>query len=196
MSAVVRYEFDHAYVARLAAGDSETERHFTRYFGELLSIKLRSRLRSAALVEDAKQETFLRVLTVIRTRGGLASAGSLGAFVNSVCNNILFEIYRAEFKQRQSISEEEPEVAEPGASVESAMLGEEEQRQVRRAVEALPTKDQTLLRWVFFDERNKDDICRDLGIDRQYLRVLLYRARDRFREEFLKIGSVSGPATH
>jgi RNA polymerase sigma-70 factor, ECF subfamily len=195
VSAVVRYEFDHAYVARLASGDGETERHFTRYFGELLSIKLRSRLRSAALVEDAKQETFLRVLTVIRTRG-LASAGSLGAFVNSVCNNILFEIYRAEFKQRQSASEDEPEVAEPRASVESALMNEEEQRQVRRAVEALPSKDQTLLRWVFFDERNKDDICRDLGIDRQYLRVLLYRARDRFREEFLKIGSVSGPAAH
>jgi RNA polymerase sigma-70 factor, ECF subfamily len=195
VSAVVRYEFDHAYVARLAAGDGETERHFTRYFGELLSIKLRSRLRSAALVEDAKQETFLRVLTVIRTRG-LASAGSLGAFVNSVCNNILFEIYRAEFKQRQSASEDEPEVAEPGASVESALMDEEEQRQVRRAVEALPAKDQTLLRWVFFDERNKDDICRDLGIDRQYLRVLLYRARDRFREEFLKIGRVSSPVGH
>jgi RNA polymerase sigma-70 factor (ECF subfamily) len=195
VSAVVRFEFDRAYVTRLAAGDGETERHFTRYFGELLSIKLRSRLRSAALVEDAKQETFLRVLTVIRTRG-LASAGSLGAFVNSVCNNILFEIYRAEFKQRQTASDEAPEVAEPGENVESALMGEEEQRQVRRAVEALPAKDQTLLQWVFFDERNKDDICRDLGIDRQYLRVLLYRARDRFREEFLKIGSVSGTAAH
>jgi RNA polymerase sigma-70 factor (ECF subfamily) len=39
-----------------------------------------------------------------------------------------------------------------------------------------------LLRWLFFDERDKDDICRELNIDRNYLRVLLHRAKNRFRE--------------
>ncbi len=76
-------------------GDAETERHFTRYFGELLVLKLRSRLRSPAQVEDARQETFVRVLSTLKEKGGLASAESLGAFVNGVCNNVLFEMYRA-----------------------------------------------------------------------------------------------------
>jgi RNA polymerase sigma-70 factor (ECF subfamily) len=79
-----RHEFDRAYVDRLAAGDPETERHFTQYFGELLSIKLRSRLRSPALIEDAKQETFLRVLNTLRQMGGIQSPGGFGAFVNTV----------------------------------------------------------------------------------------------------------------
>ena len=57
-----RYEFDRGYIERLVAGDAETERHFTRYFGDLLTMKLRSKLRSAAQVEDVKQETFVRVL--------------------------------------------------------------------------------------------------------------------------------------
>src|SRR5262249_7230432 len=91
-----RYEFDSAYVQRLIAEDPETERHFTRYFGELLAIKLRNRLRSPALVEDAMQETFVRVLTSLKRKGGLATAATLGAFVNSVCNNVLFELYRAD----------------------------------------------------------------------------------------------------
>jgi hypothetical protein len=73
-----RHEFNRAYLDRLAAGDPEIERHFTKYFGELLSIKLRSRLRSPALIEDAKQETFLRVLNTLRQKGGIQSPGGVG----------------------------------------------------------------------------------------------------------------------
>ena len=47
-----RHEFDRRYLDRLAAGDPEIESHFNRYFRELLVIKLRSRLRSSALVEE------------------------------------------------------------------------------------------------------------------------------------------------
>src|SRR5947207_12927032 len=90
-----RFSFDGDYVRRLIAEDPETERHFTEYFGDLLSLKLRSRLRSAALVEDARQETFVRVLTALKKKGSLATPESLGAFVNAVCNNVLFETYRS-----------------------------------------------------------------------------------------------------
>ena len=90
-----RFEFDREYVERLIAGEPETEQHFTRYFGDLLTLKLRSRLRSPAQVEDAKQETFVRVLTTLKRKGGIESPEALGAFVNSVCNNVLFETYRS-----------------------------------------------------------------------------------------------------
>src|ERR1700730_7455955 len=63
--------FDRAYIDRLTQGDPETERHFTSYFSDLLTIKLRSRIRSAQLIEDIKQETFLRVLTLARKPEGL-----------------------------------------------------------------------------------------------------------------------------
>jgi hypothetical protein len=43
-----RFSFDENYVRRLIAEDPETERHFTEYFGDLLSIKLRSRLHFRA----------------------------------------------------------------------------------------------------------------------------------------------------
>ena len=41
-----------------------------------------------------------------------------------------------------------------------------------------------MLRWLFFDERDKDGICRELNVDRNYLRVLVHRAKMRFRERF------------
>ena len=76
----------------------DTERHFTRYFGDLLSIKLRSRLRSPAQVEDARQETFLRVHEGASPARRHSVPGGFGAFVNSVCNNVLFEMYRSHSK--------------------------------------------------------------------------------------------------
>jgi RNA polymerase sigma-70 factor (ECF subfamily) len=182
-----RFEFDTAYVARLTAGDPETERHFTRYFGDLLTIKLRSRLRTPALVEDARQETFLRVLTTLRRKGGLESAGSLGAFVNTVCNNVLFETYRAETRRRQNVPDDETPLEAPAASVESVMLDADEHQLVRQVIAELPPKDRELLRSLFFEEQDKDAICRAMGVDRQYLRVLLHRAKGRFRDAFAKL---------
>lgn len=178
-----RFDFDQAYVERLVAGDPETEQHFAKYFGDLLTIKLRSRLRSPAQAEDARQETFRRVLTTLKQRGGLKAAEHLGAFVNGVCNNVLFELYRAGARTDPLADEVDP-ADESRPSVESGMMAAEERAHVQQALAALPQKEKDLLRWLFFEERDKDEVCAELGIDRNYLRVLLHRAKARFREQF------------
>jgi RNA polymerase sigma-70 factor, ECF subfamily len=178
-----RFEFDRPYLDRLIASDPDTERHFVAYFGDLLTLKLRSRLRSAALFDDARQETFRRVLTTLKERDGLASSESLGAFVNSVCNNVLFECYRAGAKVQQLAEGHDP-ADEQRPTVESGLLKAEERARVREALAALPAREQELLRWLFFEDRDKDDICRALNVDRNYLRVLLHRAKAKFRERF------------
>jgi RNA polymerase sigma-70 factor (ECF subfamily) len=178
-----RFEFDRGYVQRLVAEDPDTEQHFVKYFGELLSLKLRSRLRSRALVEDARQETFKRVLTTLKEKGGLASAESLGAFVNGVCNNVLFELYRAGSRM-QPLPEghDQRDQGNPGA--EAWRMASDERDRVRRALAGLPQKEKNLLRWLFFEERDKDDICRELNVDRDYLRVLVHRAKAQFRRRY------------
>ena len=181
VSAPVRCEFDRVYVDRLIAGHPETEQHFTKYFGDLLTTKLRSRLRSPAVVEDAKQETFVRVLIALRQGKGLTTPESLGAFVNGVCNNVLFEIYRAQSRAIPLDAEHDPPDERPDSAERQLVAGEEHGR-VRDALRRLPEKEQTLLKWLFFEERSKDEICRLLNVDRNYLRVLLHRAKNRFRE--------------
>jgi RNA polymerase sigma-70 factor (ECF subfamily) len=52
-------------------------------------------------------------------------------------------------------------------------------------MESLPHKERQLLHWLFFEECDKDEVCRRLNIDRNYLRVLLHRAKQRFRAEFV-----------
>lgn len=180
-----RFQFDGAYLEKLAAGDAATEEHFTRYFGDLLSMKLRRRLRSPALVEDAKQETFLRVLTAIR-RQGLQTPGALGAFVHAVCNNVLFELYRSGTRTAAFDDGAEQALPDDTAPVDTQMTAEEERAHVRRVIATLPSRERELLQWLFFEDVDKDEICRRLTIDRDYLRVLLHRAKQRFRIEYAR----------
>jgi hypothetical protein len=42
-------------------------------------------------------------------------------------------------------------------------------------------KDRLLICAIFLDERDKDEVCREQGVRRDYMRVLLYRAKKRFR---------------
>jgi RNA polymerase sigma-70 factor, ECF subfamily len=178
-----RHEFDRGYVERLAAGDPETERHFTRYFGDLLAVKLRGRLRSPEQREDARQETFARVLTSLRKKQGVHAPEALGAFVNSVCNNVLFEMYRSG-SRTLPLAEDFDAADERQPNAETSVMAHEDRDRVRAALCALPEKERDLLTWLFFEGRDKDRICRELKIDRNYLRVLVHRAKARFREHF------------
>ena len=148
----------------------------------MLSLKLRGRLRSASHIEDARQETFVRVLTSLKQKGGLDSAASLGAFVNAVCNNVVLEMYRAG-RRTEPLQEATDPVDDRQPDAEARVMRDEDRFRVRRALAALPDKERELLSWLFFDERDKDSICRALKVDRNYLRVLLHRAKARFREQ-------------
>src|SRR3974390_2158772 len=87
-------DFDAGYIENLRAGDAATQEHFVGYFTDLLHLKLRSRLRSPQAIEDVRQETFARVLASLCKENALRQPERLGSFVNSVCNNVLFEHYR------------------------------------------------------------------------------------------------------
>jgi RNA polymerase sigma-70 factor, ECF subfamily len=188
LSRLLRYDFDRAYIDRLVAEDPETEQHFTRYFGDLLTLKLRSRLRSAAQIEDAKQETFVRVLVTLKQKGGITSPEALGAFVNSVCSNVLFELYRSG-SRLTPLDEGHDEPDERRVSAEATLMAAEEETRVRAALAGLPQKDRDVLRLLFFEERDKDAVCQELNVDRNYLRVLLHRAKAHFRDRFASEGS-------
>jgi RNA polymerase sigma-70 factor (ECF subfamily) len=178
---LVRQSFDREYVERLRNGDAETERHFTDYFGRLLSIKLRARCCQAQTIEDLRQETFLRVLVALQTKNCLRSPESLGAFVNTVCQNLLFEMYRSNSRTQLGLPEH-LDIPDERASTESELVTEDRKRQVRQGLQDLPSKDRELLRLVFYEEADKDEICRRFSVDRQYLRVLVHRAKSRLRE--------------
>jgi RNA polymerase sigma-70 factor (ECF subfamily) len=174
------FSFDADYLCRLKQSDASTEQHFFAYFSKMLVIKLRSRLRSSEAVDDIKQETFLRVLRAVRAENAIHSAEKLGSYVNSVCNFVLLEHYRSG-KRENPMDEQAPDPPDKTVDLEGALSAKETRAQVRQVLESLDKKDRDLLRAVFLEERDKDEICREFGVDRDYLRVLLYRAKAQFR---------------
>jgi RNA polymerase sigma-70 factor (ECF subfamily) len=179
------FSFDEPYLRRLRDRDHATERHFVAYFSKLLLIKLRSRLRSAQEIEDIRQETFVRVLKAVRAEGTIRQPERLGAFVNSICNNVLQEYFRASQRTDQ-FDEDAPEPADPSPDVDGLLVTLQAIEQVRRILAELPERDGRLLRAIFMEEKDKDDVCRELGVNREYLRVLLHRAKQTFRVSFAK----------
>jgi len=177
--------FDESYVERLQAGDFRTQEHFVAYFSELIQLKLRSRLHSPQAIEDVRQETFTRVFAALRG-GKLRQPERLGSFVNSMCNNVLLEHYRASSRDSSLDDEEKQDFPATNVDVLGTIAAKQMGEKIREILEEMPERDRRLLREVFLEERDKDAVCTDFGVDREYLRVLLHRAKQSFKSLYLK----------
>lgn len=176
---MTRYKFDAEYVRLLLAGDPEVERHFTGQFGVLLRVKMRARGgRSPQQIDDAVQETFARTLEALRA-GRLDDPERLGGFVNRVCENVLHEGARAAAR----LVPLDPGIAEPAAhrDPEAEAAAHQAMELARQVLDALPAKDREILDLVLVQEVDKDEVCRRFAVTREHLRVMLHRARERFR---------------
>ena len=179
-------KFNESYLEQLCSGDFRTESHFVTYFSELIQLKLRSRVNSPHTVEDLRQETFARVFAALRSEGRLRQPERLGAFVNSVCNNVLLEHYRSSSRENPMEEEESANVPDPSLDVVAILSHKEMEQNVRQVLDELSERDRRLLQEIFLEERDKDAVCQDFGVDRDYLRVLLHRAKQAFKAVYLK----------
>jgi RNA polymerase sigma-70 factor (ECF subfamily) len=180
------HSFDATYVGKLCAGDRETQEHFVGYFTELLRLKLRSKLQSSHAIEDVCQETFARVFSVLRRDGGLRQPERIGAFVNTTCNHVLFEQYRLSSRSESLDEEGAPEPAAKGANALDMAASRQMNQKVREILLEMAPRDRSLLKAVFLDERDRDEVCHEFGVEREYLRVLLHRAKQEFKVEYVK----------
>jgi len=179
------FAFDKSYVDRLRDGDPATEQHFVSYFGHILGIMLRARYITPERVDDVRQETFTRVISILRRDGGIRQPERFGAFVNSICKNVLREntrdLYRTQPLQPDHLESPNPDKV---LDLERALISKETKEKVREILAEMKQRDRDLLRAIFLEEKDKNDICREFGVDREYLRVLLHRAKGRFRSTF------------
>jgi RNA polymerase sigma-70 factor (ECF subfamily) len=177
-------QFDTNYLDALKHSNQEAENYLISYFSRPVQLKLQARLRSPELIQDARQETFLRVIAYFRSGKTLDNPASLPGFVHTVCHNVALELLRAHTRYDQ-LAENAPEPADFAPSPESQMVTAESKELVARVLDELVEKDRDLLRRVLLEEEDKDKVCRAFGVDRGYLRVLLHRARGRFKTALL-----------
>jgi RNA polymerase sigma-70 factor (ECF subfamily) len=94
----------------------------------------------------------------------------------------LFEHYRSQ-KRTTATIDYEVEATTAGSEPSALRLLEvkDTERLVRQILNLVPERDRRLLHSVLLEERNKDEVCAEFGITREYLRVLLHRAKQSFK---------------
>jgi RNA polymerase sigma-70 factor (ECF subfamily) len=178
------YSFDEEYLRRLGARDPATEAHFVGYFSEHLKIIMRARGVDANTIDDVRQETFCRVLVAVRS-GSVNNPRGFGAYVHAVGKNVLSEIRRDD-NRNQHDPLESTDVADEQLRLDEIMERQELAALVRAILDELPERDRKILHARFFEDRDNDEVCGAFGVDRDYLRVLVHRAINRFGDLYRK----------
>jgi RNA polymerase sigma-70 factor, ECF subfamily len=89
---------------------------------------------------------------------------------------VLFENYRRAPKEISS--GDGINVPDPAIGVADAIANRQMQQGVHHILTKLSERDRRLLAAPFLDERDKDEVCQSFGVSREYLRVLLWRAKN------------------
>jgi len=179
---VLKFEtFNEDYVSRLKSGDAEAGAHFATYFGSVLFLKLRTRLRSVQLIEDVRQETLARVLIILREGEGVRRPDRFGAFVNAVCNNVIREFCRLD-SRHNPLDEHVEEPIDSSIDLDAELANDDLKREIQNVLATLSKKDRAILIAVYIDEKDKAEVCRNFGVEPGYLRVLIHRAKKQCRE--------------
>jgi RNA polymerase sigma-70 factor (ECF subfamily) len=169
------FEFNATYVHSLRQGDPSTEEHFVSHFSPMLLRKLRKQLRSTELARDLRQETFLRVLTVLRSDHNIREPERFEYFVLGVCNNVLHETYRQ--KKKMVFLDPEFEIASNAPSPDTCAMAAETSNQLQKMLSGLSPRVRAIVKAALLEEQDRDEICVKFGVNRNHLRLLICRAK-------------------
>ncbi|MDP9169434.1 MAG: sigma-70 family RNA polymerase sigma factor [Acidobacteriota bacterium] len=130
-------------------------------------------------VDDLVQETLARFLRA-EQRSQIRNMEEFGAFVNGVCRNVILE-YRRRNKREAPLEDD-------GTIPEQSVRPDAEILILRNAIDFsladLAERDRSVLRALYLEGRDKDEICREWEMSDAQFRVVLFRAKERFRRAY------------
>lgn len=132
-------------------------------------------------VDDIVQESLARFMTAAREEK-IMNPAAVGAFLNGICRNVILE-YRRRIMREDPMPEVVPEPADQ--AIGDADLLELRQA-IRQGLAQLSPRDRSILRSFYLEEKSKEEILIDFRMSDQNFRVVLCRAKERFRAIYLE----------
>lgn len=167
------------FLAGIQHGEAESEGAlYEKYSARVYYLALRD-AKSPQDAEDVRAETFLRVFQAIRNQQ-VRSAEALPAFILGVARNVIRELYARRRQMGDAVPAEEAELTIP--SHERFFLDREVQGSIRRTIERLRPREQRVLRMLFYDELETEEVARRVAIAPERVRLVKSRALKHFRE--------------
>jgi RNA polymerase sigma-70 factor (ECF subfamily) len=177
---------DDAQLARQYAqgGEDAFAAVYARFRGPVFGIALQV-LADRGLAEEASQMAFLGVW---RSRKRFDPSRALSAWVFTIARKAAIDIYRRE--RRAPTTAEQPEIAVEALSVERMWQAWE----IRRAVEALPPDEATVVRLAHYFQMTHSEIAAHLGLPVGTVKSRSFRAHRRLAEALSHLFDQPEPA--
>jgi RNA polymerase sigma-70 factor (ECF subfamily) len=149
-----------------------------------LRLKLRYKVlyhvgHNCADVDDLVQESLARFYRA-QQRQSIRNTEEFGAFLNGVCRNVILE-YRRKMR-REPIADPDVPLPDAGVRPEAEIL--EMRDSIDHGLNELAERDRLILRALYLEGREKEDICKQWGMSDAQFRVVLFRAKERFRRVY------------
>jgi len=178
--------FDATYLMRLKDGEEAAWQEFVDYFTPVIHVLLRKERTLAHVIVELRQETFARVVRLVK-EDKVREPGKIPGIVAGVCRNVFKEHCRSEGPLKSSV-EELATLPDPNDTLLDWLETAELQKLVQRCISSVSEPYRTALQRVWIEERDRLDVCRELKVSRDGLRTKLFRAREQFEklyEEYL-----------
>ena len=151
-----------------------------------LRLKMRAKVRHhlggfCPDVEDVVQESMARWIRAER-EGRIERPENPGAFLSGICNKVILEYRRRVWR--------DPAPSEELDNRPSPAISQGDDLEIRDAVAAamsqLLDRDCRVLTDIYLNGRTAEEVCADNSIPESHLKVVLFRAKARFREVYVR----------
>jgi RNA polymerase sigma factor (sigma-70 family) len=167
------------FLSGIQLGQTESEAAlYEKYSARVYYLALRQ-TKSPQDAEDIRAETFLRVLLAVRNNQ-VRSPDSLPSFIVGVTRNVVRELFAHRQRLGEAVPAEEAELAIP--SHEGFYLDQEVQVAIRKTIEHLKPRERRVLRMLFYEELETEEVARQVAIAPERVRLVKSRALKHFRE--------------
>ena len=172
-------------IERARGHDAEALGEIYRCYVRRVSGLCRYMLDSRESAEDATSEVFLKLQRLIESYDGSIP---FPKWLLHVAGNQCIDVLRRRKRGQQVFVEVEDgaaviEAASPEPSPLGAVITAEERAQVRDAIAHLPENYRVPLVLRYYSELSYDEIAQQLGLEKNYVAALLFRAKQELRRK-------------
>jgi RNA polymerase sigma-70 factor, ECF subfamily len=132
-------------------------------------------------IDDIVQETLTRFFVAAKD-DKVRNTAACGAFLNGICRNVISEYRRRSFRD-EPMPDVIPEPA--GRGLQDADLFEMRDA-IAKGLEELSPRDRRILRAYYLEEKSKEEVLSVTGMTDENFRVVLCRAKERFRNIYVE----------
>jgi RNA polymerase sigma-70 factor (ECF subfamily) len=173
-------------VSRIRSGDRQAEDELVRRYARGVSGIIARAGCDPGMIEDVCQDTLRITIEKVR-RGDIREPDRLSGFIASLARNLVTTHFRQAGTRgpRVLIDSSGDGPIEPASQLQR-LLEEERAQMVRKVLSEMSSeRDRQVLYRYYLAEEDKDQICADLGLTALQFNLVLFRARERFRDLFL-----------